>query len=123
MDVFDVFKTSPYTFLTVRRGGVYGNTIEASTEAQGVFKLRNGMIVVNNQESYGTGAQNASATLHVKPSESFANDEMIGNGIRHNGLDYEITGQTGGYNFETGVLEHYRLTLERTDYAELEETS
>jgi len=118
MDVFDVFVTSPYTYLQVSRGGVYGNTVQATEEAQGVFKLRNGMVMVNNQES-----KQSNATLHVKPSESFAAEYMVGNGIRHNGLDYEIIGQTGGQNFETGLLEHYRLTLASTDYAEFGETS
>lgn len=116
--VFDVFVNTPYTFLRVSRGGVYGNVITMSIDAQGVFKLRNGMVQANNQES-----RQSDATLHIRPSETFAAEDIVGQGIRHNGLDYEITGQTGGQNFDNGALEHYRLTLNRTDYSEFTETS
>jgi hypothetical protein len=116
--VFDVFQVSEYTYLTVNRGGVYGNTIAESDVATGVFKLRNGMVMINNQES-----RQSDATLHVRPSESFATTDMVGNGIRKDGLDYEIIAQTGGQNYHDGVLEHYRLTLQRTDYADFTEVS
>lgn len=116
--IFDHFEVTPYTFLTISRGEVYGNVIVDEVEAEGVFKLRNGMVTVNNQES----AQ-SDATLHVKPSESFATTDMVGQGIRKDGLIYEIVGQTGGFNFDTNELEHYRLTLQRSDLVEDEESS
>lgn len=114
--VFDVFVSVPYTFLIVNRGGVYGNVITSEIAATGVFKLRDGMIMLNNQES-----RQSDATLHVRPSESFiatVGGDMVGHGIRKDGQDYEVLAQTGGDNFDTGVREHYRLTLQRTDYAE-----
>lgn len=120
-DVFDVFHVSSYTFLIVNRGGVYGNTIDSQEEATGVFKLRDGMVMINNQES-----RQSDATLHVRPDESFiatVNRNMVGHGIRKDGQDYEIIAQTGGDNFETGLREHYRVTLQRTDYSEYMETS
>lgn len=118
MDVFQAFTNSTYTYLTISRGGARGNTITASQDAQGVFKLRNGMVMVNNQES-----RQSDATLHVRPDETFATNDMVGNGIRKDGLDYEIIAQTAGENFDNGVLEHYRLTLQRTDFSEYGETS
>lgn len=111
--VFDVFEQQPYTFLTVSRGGVYGNSITSETEAWGVFKLRNEQVMVNNQE-----LRQSAATLHIHPDETFANSNLVGQGITVEGQDYEIIGQTGGRNYDTGVLEHYRLTLQNADYSE-----
>lgn len=111
--VFDEFELSPYTFLEVTRGGVYGNVIAASHEAEGVFKLRNEMVMVNNQE-----LRQSAATLHVRPDESFISAIAVGQGIRVEGQDYEIIGQTGGNNYDDGEREHYTLTLQVTDYSE-----
>lgn len=111
--VFDVFDLTPYTFLEVSRGGVYGNVIIDQFEAEGVFKLRNEKIQVNNQE-----VRQSAATLHVRPSESFMSESVVGQGIHCLGQDYEIIGQTGGMNYETGEMEHYTLTLQVTDYSE-----
>lgn len=113
--IFDHFEVTPYLFLKISRGEVYGNVIEETIEAEGVFKLRNGQITVNNQESV-----QSDATLHIKPSEPFASTDMVGQGIRKDGLDYEIVGQTGGFNFDTNVLEHYRLTLQRSSLVDEE---
>jgi len=117
-DVFDVFTLTPYTFLQVGRGGVYGNIILNTAQADGVFKLRNETVQVNNQES-----RQSSATLHVMPTESFISDIAVGQGIRCMGQDYEIIGQTGGMNYDTGEMEHYRLTLQVSDYSEFESGS
>lgn len=113
--VFDVFEQVPYEFLEVSRGGVYGNRITESHDAMGVFKLRNEMVQVNNQE-----VRQSAATLHVKPDESFISSIAVGQGIRCQGQDYEIIGQTGGDNYDNGVREHYRLTLQNTDYSDYE---
>lgn len=116
--VFDVFEEVPYQFLEVARGGVYGNRITAVHNATGVFKLRNEMVQVNNQE-----LRQSAATLHVHPNESFLTGSDVGKGIRVEGQDYEIIGQTGGRNFDTGELEHYTLTLQNTDYSDYTEGS
>lgn len=123
--VFDVFDLSDYTFLKISRGGVYGNVIEESYPAEGVFKLRSGMVQANNQES-----RQSDSTLHVKPDESFIADItvdgkilFVGHGIRVQGKEYEITGATGGQNYETNELEHYRLTLQSADFSEFVEES
>jgi hypothetical protein len=115
-NVFDNFELTPYTFLEVTRGGVYGNRITATHSAEGVFKLRSEMVMVNNQE-----VRRSAATLHVKPDESFISSIAVGQGIRVEGQDYEIIGQTGGKNYEDGELEHYTLTLQNTDYSEYTE--
>lgn len=120
MDIFDVFNLSDYIFLRISRGGVYGNIIEEEYEASGVFKLRSGMIQSNNQES-----RQSESTLHVRPDESFLQDItvdgkilFVGHGVSINGEDYEIIGATGGQNYESGELEHYRLTLQSADYSD-----
>lgn len=113
MNVFDVFDTTPYTFLEVSRGGVYGNTIVTSHDSDGVFKLRNEMVMVNNQE-----LRQSAATLHVRPEESFMSNKVVGHGIRCMNQDYEIVGQTGGMNYDDGEMEHYTLTLQTTDFSE-----
>lgn len=113
MTVFSVFKQTPYTFLKVTRGNVYGNQISEETELLGIFKNRAG-----NQEGTTTELTTSSATLHAHP-EDFAGDpsELIGQGIRHNGINYQIANVTAGTNFETGIVEHLTLTLQREDYA------
>jgi len=116
--VFDIFEQVPYQFLEVSRGGVYGNRITATHDAMGVFKLRNSMVQQQNQE-----LRQSAATLHVHPDESFITDNSVGQGIRVQGQDYEIIGQTGGRNFGTGELEHYTLTLQISDYSDYAEES
>lgn len=118
LTVFDVFDLSDYEFLAVSRGGVYGNVITARHQAQGVFKLRNEQIMVNNQE-----LRQSAATLHVRPDESFITSIDVGQGIHCQGQDYEIIGQTGGDNYHNGVREHYTLTLQNTDYSDYVESS
>lgn len=116
MDVFSVFTSTPYTFLKVSRGGVYGNVIQSQTTAQGIFKLRDGMEATQTSEN-----RQSTATLHIRPTEAFISDvgnELVGHGIRKDGKDYEILGVTGGMNYHNGSMEHYTLTLDRTDYAE-----
>lgn len=123
--VFDLFEEVPYQFLKVSRGGVYGNRIVDSHDAYGVFKLRDEKIQVNNQE-----LRQSTATLHIHPDEPFIVDitvngkvQFVGHGVQVDGVDYEIVGGTGGDNFDTGEREHYRLTLQNTDYSEFTEES
>lgn len=116
--VFDVFEEVPYQFLEISRGGVYGNRITATHDATGVFKLRNEMVQVGNQE-----LRQSAATLHVRPDEPFISAIAVGQGIRCQGQDYEIIGQTAGYNYDNGILEHYTLTLQNTDYSDYTEGS
>jgi hypothetical protein len=118
MDVFDVFQQSSYTFLKLSMGGILGNAIIDSYDAQGVYKEREGMVVNNNIET-----KTADATLHIKPAEQFVHDldgYLVGHGVHVNGRDYRIIGQTGGQNYHSGSLEHIRVTLkrERLDHGE-----
>lgn len=123
--VFDVFEEVPYEFLKITRGRTVGNVINASYDAQGVYKRRNEMIQVNNQER-----RQSAATLHIHPEEPFIADItvdgkilFVGNGIRVDGVDYEIIADTGGKNFDDGTMEHYRLSLQNTDYSDYTEGS
>ena len=86
-NVFEVFDTSPYIYLSISRGGVAGNVINASFMAEGIFKLRTGLIRGDNSENVEQGA-----TLHIKPTESFLSDVPSNR-------------------------EHYTLTLVATDFS------
>lgn len=92
-EVFDVFDLSDYTFLKIERNTVTGNTIVDTVDAQGVFKLRSGLVRSENSENIEQGA-----TLHIRPTENF--------------LEPQIDNR-----------EHYTLTLIQTDYSDFEETS
>lgn len=109
MDVFTVFKTTPYTFNVLGQGGIYGNSVISSYDAEGVFKLRRG---VTQREDL----QNATstATLHIKPSEAFLEglSDIVGNGVIVDSHNYRIVGVTDGMNFDTNVLEHITCTLQ-----------
>lgn len=120
--VFDHFEETPYTFLQVSRGEVYGNVIEDTFDAMGVFKKRSGMVSVTDQES-----KQSESTLHIHPDDIYLlavgvteSEDLIGHGIRKDGTDYEIINATDGFNFETNDLEHYRLTLQATEFVEEE---
>jgi hypothetical protein len=91
--VFDVFDTVPYEYLVISRGGAAGNMIMNSYSADGVFKLRTGVISNQNAENVEQGA-----TLHMRPTETFLSSVPSNR-------------------------EHYRLTLNPTDFSDFEETS
>ena len=119
MSVFDEFPTQAYTFLELNQGGVLGNTIKAEYPAQGILKERKGLTTNNNME-----LMESTSTLHTKPSDSFLaliNYNMVGHGIRalKNGstVTYRITGQVEGFDFDTNVLDFYKLTLKKEDLA------
>lgn len=121
MDVFDLFDLTDYTFLQISRGGVLGNVIIAETSATGVFKLRSQIVRGENTEG-----KESNATLHIRPDETFltTNDNnLVGHGVRINGKDYEIIGQTGGQNYHDGLLEHYTATLQETDFSDYEDSN
>lgn len=109
LDVFTIFKTTPYTFVKYGQGGIYGNTSLQEWNAEGVFKLRRGV----SNTALGENAT-STATLHIKPSETFLSGltTIEGHGIKVNDLEYRIVGVTEGMNYSTNVLEHITLTLQ-----------
>lgn len=120
--VFDHFKETPYLFLEISRGEVYGNVIQDYFEANGVFKKRSGTVTINDQES-----KQSESTLHIHPDEPFLSEigiaesqDLVGHGIRKDGTDYEIVNATDGFNFDDNTLEHYRLTLQVSAFVEEE---
>lgn len=114
MTVFDTFVETPYTFLTITRGNVYGNQITSESNYTGVFKLRSDSNSSNNIE-----IRESRATLHAHPEDysEYTYADLVGQGIRYNGVDYEISSVTGGMNYQTGIMEHLTFTLERAEYA------
>ena len=112
--VFDVFKTSPYTFLEIAQGQVRGDTVVSSRPLEGIFKDKAGEVQNGNME-----ALQSTATLHVKPADFPEISDclaLIGQGVQVNGQDYSVIGATAGTNFDTGEIEHYRLTLQKAEF-------
>jgi hypothetical protein len=114
MDVFQLFDTSDYTFLQLE-SKTGGNTIVEEWEANGIVKLRDGMLQVDNVESY-----DSSATAHVRPTEPFVallEGNLVGHGLRvtkgSSTAEYRITGQVEGYDFDSGTLEFLKVTLKK----------
>lgn len=110
--VFTAFVSRNYTFIkTTPTNGGYKSVEEY--EASGVIKFRDGRVLNGRQESYDT-----QTTLHIRPSEPFISPvnsakALVGNFVRIDGDEYRINACTAGTNFDTGVVEHYRATLEK----------
>jgi hypothetical protein len=121
MDMFQTFTNTSYTFLELNNGGILGNTVKSFQDALGVFKERNGMNQNENMETVSSDA-----TLHIRPNEAFlatVGGNTVGHGVsveKNNASPqtYRIIGQVEGYNFHTGVLEFYRLTLKSESLAD-----
>ena len=109
--VFDYFGSVDYKYLETGSSTVNGDVILSATEHQGIFKERNGMVEGDRE------LRTSDATLHVHPEDYEHPESLVGNGILHNGVFYEIVGMTAGTNFDTHEVEHYRLTLEVKKYA------
>lgn len=123
MDIFTLFANTPYTFLVIDQT-VAGNTVSATFEAEGIFKLRAGMVQVDNVEQVA-----GDATLHIKPDETYLallDDDLMGHGVsigKHSTVDqqYRIIGVTEGFDYDKGKLEFYRLVLKREDIVSWQE--
>ena len=113
MTVFDVFQEQPYTYLEISSGGVLGNTITKETSLMGIFKERDNQETMQNIET-----DLSNATLHAHPEDFSDYSVLVGNGVRVNGVDYEILSMTVGTNFDTGADEHLTFTLQRASYSE-----
>jgi len=118
--MFHQFSNVPYTFLEIAQG-VEGNKILNETNATGIFKNRSGMVQLDNMEQVA----NTDATIHIQPHESFiasVNNQLIGHGIRVNNVEYRITGESEGKDFDTGQVAFYRLTLKKESFVWQAET-
>ena len=123
--VFDLFTSDNYEYLQVERGMVEGNRITKTIPHEGVFKLRSGMTQSARGSSMSADreVEQSDATLHVHPEDydGISPDELVGNGIRYNGVNYRIAGVTEGKDFDTGEVEFYRLTLEKEQQTDEED--
>lgn len=118
MDPFALYTSTPYTFLEISQAAE-GNTITDEYEAEGIFKLRDGLGQTDVMENHGAQGTSGDATLHIRPDEEFLSlDELIGHGVRVNELEYRIKIATEGRDYDTGSLLFYRLTLKREDIAQ-----
>lgn len=115
--VFDVFSETPYKFLEISQSTVRGDMVTEERRLMGIFKNKHGTVQSGNMESV-----DSTSTLHVHPSDfpEFSCDDFIGQGVEVGGVDYRIQGATAGTNFDTGVIEHYRLTLQQANFSRLE---
>lgn len=115
MGPFALFTTTNYTFLQLESGSG-GNKIVEEFAANGIVKLRDGMVQVDNVEAF-----ESTSTVHIRPTEPFIDSlggNLVGHGIRvakdnHESATYRIEGQTEGYDFDTGKLEFYKVTLKK----------
>lgn len=116
--VFDLFSQVEMEYLTVKQGGVLGDTVEVEKTINGIFKNRAGETSQNGMELH-----TSSATAHVHPEDfNIASvQDLVGHGIRYGGVDYEIVGATAGTNFDNHKVEHYTLTLQVANYASTSE--
>lgn len=108
--MFDLFDTSDYTFLQLE-GGSGGNKVVDEVEANGIVKLRDGMVQIDNMEAF-----DSTSSIHIRPDEPFISTlagNLVGHGIRVNGTEYRIEGQVVGKDFDTGQIEFYRVTIKR----------
>lgn len=113
--IFDLFATSEYTFLRLdSKSG--GNQIIEEFEATGIVKLRDGMVQADNVEAF-----ESTSSIHIRPTEAFVaalGGNLVGHGVRvakdsHTVAEYRIVGQVEGYDFDSGQLEFYKVTLKR----------
>lgn len=119
MDVFSLFTTTSYTFLEIG-STTQGNVILNEFEADGIVKLQDGMVQVDNMEAF-----DSTSNIHVRPSEPFVatlGGNLVGHGVRvakdnHEADEYRITGQVEGYDFDTGTIAFYKVTLKRESIA------
>lgn len=111
--VFDVFRESNYDYLEIKQSTIVGDLIVSERTLRGIFKDRAGEVQNGNMESVSS-----TSTLHIHPSDFPDADcsSLIGNGVRCHGVEYTIAGATAGMNYETGELEHYRLTLQKAKF-------
>lgn len=110
--VFDVFAETPYTFLEISRGNVYGDRIVSQRLLSGVFKLKTGMTSNNDME-----VTDADATLHAHPEDfNIPTSSLVGQGVQVDGVNYTIDGVSEGKNFASGVVEHIYMRLQKTDF-------
>jgi hypothetical protein len=113
--MFNLFANDPYTFLKLE-SKTGGNAVITQYQTQGVVKLRDGMLQADNMET-----RQATSTVHIKPTEAFVADlgaNLVGHGIRVSKGDYEVANyriesQVEGYDFDSGTLEFYKVTLKR----------
>lgn len=108
--VFDVFREVEMTYVDLARARAYGDLTRSSKQIRGIFKYRGGFNSTNGLE-----ASESSATVHVHPNDFETIEELIGNGIVYDGIDYQIIGVTEGRNFDNNTVEHYTLTLKRAN--------
>lgn len=116
MTVFDLFNEIEYGYIQLNRGTVFGNIAEGNARTlRGVFKFRRGYTRTGaNMETFS----GETPTLHAHPEDFAPTDQIVGNGVVVDGIEYEIAGVTKGTNFDTGVVEHLTFTLREVNYAD-----
>lgn len=119
MDVFNLFTSSPYTFLQLS-SSAGGNIIDIEYETTGIVKLRDGISQADNM-----GVYTSESTVHIRPSDTFVSvlgGNLVGHGIRATNnagetVDYKIIGQVEGYDFDSGTLSFYKVTVKKESLA------
>lgn len=119
MNPFTEFPSSDYTFLKVAyKAG--GNVVETEYAATGIVKLRDGIVQADNTETY-----KSTSTIHIRPDEPFieaVGGNLVGHGIRVSNnvgesVDYRISNQVEGKDFDTNELAFYKVTVKKESFA------
>lgn len=125
MGVFDLFTTTNYTFLQLASVAGGFNIVE-EYEANGIVKMRDGMLSSEDYEQ-----REATGTIHIKPTEAFVEDlgaNLVGHAVRvtkgdYSTATYRIIGQVEGFDYDTGEVEFYTVTLKPEEAWETSELS
>lgn len=107
--VFNVFKETPYIYLEISRGEVYGNRIISKQDRIGIFKYKVGFDATSEREVI-----TSDATLHAHPVDLCKE----GDGIRYEGTDYVILHISKGVNYDNNEVEHLTLKLQKATFVE-----
>lgn len=112
MNVFKLWKTSPYTFMVVQNTAL-GSEVVEEFDTTGVVKLRDQMQQDQNMEY-----RQSDSTIYVRPNEAFIEQvggSLIGHGIRvakdnYDAREFRIVSQSKGDDMR-GKIGFYRIKI------------
>lgn len=119
MNVFKLWKTSPYTFLQIE-STANGSEIVEEFDTTGVVKLRDQMQQEENMEY-----RQSDSTIYVRPNEAFIDTvggSLIGHGIRvgkdnYDARTFRIVSQSKGDDMR-GNVGFYRIKVRPEEFAD-----
>jgi hypothetical protein len=108
--IFDHLKLIKYDLLTLSSNQPGRRKITKREAKTGVFIERTG----KRRNGYGEEFE-LNSILYMRTAD--AKDNLLDYGVEIGGISYEISGYDVGKDYQTGEIEHYKLVLTRTAYA------